>query len=87
MEIKYILWLMMGAQMAAWAWMQFKGGKLGDKHYLIFCGMMMTGQTGASFECIMGQAWGTLVVQIYFFIFTFWGGIVRYRQMNKQKSG
>ena len=86
MPIRIILWVMMAVQMLAWAWMQKRGGKLDDKPYLIFCAMMMTGQLGAGLECIISQAWGTLVVQIYFFAFTFWGAIVRYRQMKKTVS-
>ncbi|MDD5749586.1 MAG: hypothetical protein PHO91_02240 [Patescibacteria group bacterium] len=82
MEIRIILYLMMATQMVAWAWMQSKGGKLSDHRYIAFCAMMMVGQTGASLECIFNQAWGTLVVQIYFFLFTAYGGYKRYQQMR-----
>lgn len=68
--------------MAAWGWHQLKAGQLKDRHYLIFCVMMMGGQVAAAIECTLGQTWGTLAVQIYFFIFTAIGGIQRYRQMQ-----
>lgn len=77
-----LLYAMMATQMAAWAWLQYKGGKLPDRSYIIFCGMLMIGQTGATIECILGQAWGTLAVQVYFFIFTAYGGWRRYQQME-----
>ncbi len=81
-RVRYVTWVMMAAQMAAWAWMQANGGRLGDGQYLLFCGMMMTGQVGAAIECVAGKAWGTLVVQIYFFIFTLVGGLVRFQHMR-----
>ena len=80
-KIKLFLWLLMSCQMAAWAWFQSKGGQLADQPYFIFCGMLLLGLIGAGIECIMGKAWGTLVVQIYFFVFTAYGGIVRYLSM------
>ncbi|MDD5566621.1 MAG: hypothetical protein PHH01_00295 [Patescibacteria group bacterium] len=70
-------------QMASWAWIQSRGGHLSDRKYLLFCGMMMIGQTAAGVECILGKTWGTLAVQIFFFIFTAWGGIVRFREMKQ----
>jgi hypothetical protein len=79
---RYVLYFMMGVQMFAWLWLQKKGGKLKDIHYITFCIMMMTGQAGASIECIITKAWGTLCVQVYFFIFTFYGACIRYRQMK-----
>ena len=75
------LWAMMGCQMAAWAWMQSRGGKLGDWQYLQFCALFLIGQIGAAIECRKGRAWGTMVVQIYFFIFTLVGAVVRWQRM------
>lgn len=79
---KIIPWVMMACQMVAWAWMQIVGGKLGDQAYLVFCLGMMLGQIGASYECVTTKAWGTLVVQVYFFIFTVIGGLVRFQNMR-----
>jgi hypothetical protein len=78
----YLFWPMMGLQMVAWAWLQKNGGTLEGKKYLWFCGGMMLGQLGASGECIMAKAWGTLVVQLYFFAFTAYGAYQRNKQLN-----
>jgi hypothetical protein len=83
---RFVIYAMVATQMASWAWIQSRGGRLPDRKYLAFCGMMMIGQTGASIECILGHAWGTLAVQIFFFIFTAWGGIVRLREMRATRS-
>ncbi len=77
-----ILWMMMGSQMAAWGWMSAKGGKLSDRSYIIFSALMMLGQIGAGIECLLSHAWGTFVIQAYFFVFTGYGGTVRYIQMR-----
>ena len=79
---RIILWIMLAVQCAAWAWIQYRGGKLEDKKYLIFCLGLMTGQLAGSIECYITQAWGTGLLQVYFFFWTGWGGIVRYRQMR-----
>ena len=86
MEGKYILWAMIAVQLIAWGWHQCKAGKLKDKHYIIFCYMMMCGQIGAGIECFLQQAWGTLAVQIYFFFFTGFGAFQRKRQMKKDPT-
>ena len=86
MWLRVLLYAMMATQMAAWAWMQSRGGKLSDQHYIVFCIMLMIGQTGASVECVLGKAWGTLVVQVYFFLFTAYGGWKRHRQMTSDHS-
>jgi fatty acid desaturase len=87
MTLHIVLWVMMAAQMAAWAWMQIKGGKLPDRSYVTFCALMMVGQIGAGIECFLGHAWGTFVIQAYFFVFTGWGGMIRYIQMRRNGSG
>jgi hypothetical protein len=79
---RYILWLMMAVQMVAWLWLQSHGGELEGFLYIWFCAGMMVGQIGASLECVMTKAWGTLIVQLYFFIFIGYGAIVRYLQVS-----
>jgi len=79
---RFVFWPMMGVQMLAWLWLQYNGGSLDGMLYVWFCVGMMVGQAGATAECIMTRAWGTLVVQIYFFVFTGYGAIVRYTQLN-----
>ena len=64
---------MMAMQMIAWGVFSYHGGELSDKGFFIFSGLMLTGQTGAAIECILTKAWGTLSVQVYFFIFTAFG--------------
>lgn len=73
-----LAWSLMACQMVAWAWLQFNGGQLSDRQYLIFCVGMMLGQVGASIECLGAKAWGTLAVQIYFFLFTVFGAVTRF---------
>jgi len=82
---RIVLYIMMGVQMLAWLWMQKRGGELADISYIVFCFMMMTGQTGAAIECVLMNAWGTLAVQVYFFIFSAYGAFVRYRKMKKNE--
>ena len=83
MDSTAIAWSLMAIQMIAWAWLQRNGGTLPDRKYLIFCPLFMLGQVGASIECVNHRAWGTLVVQAYFFAWTAYGGIVRYRTMRR----
>jgi len=77
-----VAWSLMAIQMIAWAWMQRNGGSLPDRKYFIFCPLFMLGQIGASIECIASGAWGTLVVQAYFFASTAYGALMRYRQRS-----
>lgn len=79
---RLIIWTMLACQLAVWAWSQLAGGNLSDRHYLIFCLGMMIGQAGGTIECFMNKTWGTMVVQIYFFIFTAIGGFVRFSHMR-----
>ncbi|MBI4434841.1 hypothetical protein HY635_03465 [Candidatus Uhrbacteria bacterium] len=83
MDPTIIAWSLMAVQMAAWAWLQWNGGTLPDRKYFVFCPLFMLGQVGASIECVNHRAWGTLVVQTYFFAWTAYGGIVRYRTMRR----
>lgn len=78
-----VLYLLMAAQMMAWAWFSYQGGVLSDKKFLIFTGMMMLGQIGAGIETWILGAWGAFVVQVYFFAFTAFGGIRRYQNSKK----
>ena len=76
---RIIAWILMACQMIAWAWFQTRGGQVTDTQYLVFCGALMLGQTGSAIECISTKAWGTLIVQVYFFAFTAFGAIMRLR--------
>lgn len=83
--ITAIAWTLMAIQMVAWAWMQRNGGSLPDRKYFIFCPLFMLGQIGASIECLASPspAWGTFVVQVYFFAWTAYGAVVRYRMIRR----
>lgn len=74
---RWIVWSLVACQMTAWAWLQFRGGQLNDREYIVFCFCMMLGQIGAGIECLKTKAWGTMVAQAYFFIFTLIGVIIR----------
>jgi len=78
-----ILWIMVGAQLLAWGWFSYRGGKLSDKKFLIFTVGMLVGQLGAGIETWHTEAWRAFIVQVYFFAFTAFGGIQRWRQMRK----
>lgn len=82
-----IAWTLMAIQMVAWAWMQRNGGSLPDRKYFVFCPLFMLGQIGASIECLASPspAWGTFVVQVYFFAWTAYGAVVRYRMMRRSE--
>ncbi|HBA36829.1 TPA: hypothetical protein DCZ15_03055 [Candidatus Falkowbacteria bacterium] len=77
------LYGMMAIQMLAWGWFSYKAGKLSDKSFLMFTAMMMIGQIGAGIETVYLQAWGAFSMQIYFLIFTLFGGIRRYSSRKK----
>ena len=79
-----VLWTMVIAQMAAWAWFSWSGGKLSDKKFLIFTGAMLLGQLASCIEGYQMAAWRTFAAQMYFFASTAFGGIQRLRQMRKQ---
>lgn len=78
--MKIILWLMMGCQMLSWAWFSFKGGNLNNKQFLIFTVGMLLGQLGAGIETYLQGAFGSCIVQIYFFVFTLFAGYQRWRK-------
>jgi hypothetical protein len=78
-----ILWAMIGAQILAWGYFSWKGGRLSDKHFLIFTAGMLLGQLASVIETYFSGATRTFVVQIYFFLFTVFGGIQRFREMRK----
>lgn len=81
-----VLWLMVFAQMIAWAWFSLKAGKLSDKAFLIFTAGMLIGQIGTGIETYMLEAWRAFLVQAYFFLFTAYGGYKRLRQMKLKIS-
>lgn len=80
-KARAILYTMIAIQLIAWAWFSSQGGQLPDKAFLIFTFGMIIGQFGAGIETLVLRAWGTLAIQIWFFFFTTWGGIVRFMQM------
>lgn len=43
----------------------------------------MFGQIGAGIETFALHAWGAFTIQAYFLIFTFLGGVKRYRAMRR----
>ncbi len=81
-----LLWTMVGAQLVAWGWFSSKGGQLPDKKFLIFTIGMLLGQFGAGIETYQLQSWRAFTVQVYFFLFTAFGGIQRYRQMKGKQT-
>lgn len=81
-----MIWAMVACQLLAWSIFSLKGGKLADKPFLLFTLGMMIGQVGAGIETYLSQAWATLAVQAYFFLFTAIGGINRIRQMRKGRT-
>lgn len=78
------IYIMVAMQMLAWAWFSYKGGKLSDKQFFIFTAGMLIGQIGSGMETFISQAWGSFVVQVYFFCFGLFGGIKRYKQMKEK---
>ncbi len=80
-KTRVVLYAMIGSQLVVWAWFSSHGGKLSDTNFLIFTAGMLLGQLGAGIETLKLKAWGTLIVQIWFFVFTAYGGIVRWLGM------
>ncbi len=74
---KPVLYSMIAAQLLVWGWFSWKGGNLPKDEFLIFTVGMLLGQLGAGIETFRAKAWGTFVIQVYFFIFTAIGGIQR----------
>ena len=70
-----------------WAWFSAKGGQLGDRQFLLFTAGMLLGQIAASVETYLSGAWGTFIIQVYFFAFTAIGGINRMRSMHASNTG
>lgn len=73
LRIMVVLWIMMGCQMLVWAWFSSRGGQTTNHQFLIFSLGLMIGQIGTSIECLLKKAWGTMVMQLYFFLFTAFG--------------
>jgi hypothetical protein len=80
-----LLWLAVSAQMIAWAWFSWRGGKLSDSEFLFFTAGMLLGQLGAAIETYETGAWRAFVVQLYFFAFTLFGGVQRFRRLRSIK--
>lgn len=75
---KKILYVMIVIQLIVWGWFSIRGGRLGDTEFFIFTIGMLIGQIGAGVETFISKSWGTFTVQVYFFCFTLYGGIVRF---------
>lgn len=75
----WILYLMVACQMIAWGWFSKRGGELSDKQFFLFTAGMLIGQLGAGIDT-WGTSWPTFYVQVYFFFFTAFGGIQRWRK-------
>lgn len=78
---KFVLYAMIACQLVAWAWFSSQGGQIQDKQFLVFTAMMLLGQLGAGIETFILRAWGAFAVQVWFFGFTAYGGIVRFVNM------
>ncbi len=75
---KTILWAMMIAMMVGWGYMQARGGALSNSEYYICSASLMAGQLAAAVECAWNKAWGTASVQLYFFVSTGVGILIRF---------
>ncbi len=75
------IYAMIAIQILSWIWFTSKGGSAADVPFLRFTGCMMLGQLAASIECFRTRAWGTLAIQVVFFLTTGYGGYVRLSQM------
>ncbi|MEW6617562.1 MAG: hypothetical protein AB1333_04075 [Patescibacteria group bacterium] len=71
------IWILVSCQMIVWVFFTYKKGKLNDKQFYIFTICLLLGQIGSAIDSY-GVAWAAFAVQIYFFIFTFYGGLKRY---------
>jgi hypothetical protein len=80
--LETLKWIMILCQLIVWAWFSSKGGQLADKQFLVFTGGMLLGMIASSVETYYSGAWGTFVIQVYFFAFTAMGGIRRLRSMQ-----
>ncbi len=77
-----ILYSLISLQLIAWGWFSWHGGNLTDKQFIIFTFGMLAGQTGAGIETYLNNAWGAFIVQVYFFTFTAFAGIKRYKNIK-----
>ena len=73
------LWAAMLLMVIAWGYMQIKGGFLVRREYFLCSFGLMAGQVAATIECLEKEAWGTGILQLYFFVATGIGALVRYR--------
>lgn len=83
-DLHFLLYAMMACQMAVWVFFSAKGGNLTDRAFLVFTAGMMMGQLGAGVETFWLRAWGAFAVQVFFFAFTAFGGVHRYRAMRSK---
>ena len=73
-----VLWTLMLSMVIAWGYMQLQGGALSRDEYFLCSGGLMLGQGAATIECMEKKAWGTGVLQAYFFVTTAIGVWIRY---------
>lgn len=84
MILSIALWVMIVAQLVVWGWFSKKGGQLADKKFLLFTLGMLLGQLAGAIETYQsGAAWRTFIIQVYFFVFTIYGGIQRWKKMRR----
>lgn len=76
-KTRVLLYTMIACQLIAWSWFSLNGGNLSNEQFMFFTYGMLLGQAGATVETYRARAWGACVVNIYFFIFTAWGGYLR----------
>lgn len=76
-----VIYTLIACQLAAWGWFSWNAGELSDGRFLVFTFGMLLGQSAAAVETFRQRSWGTFVVQVYFFVFTLYGGLLRFLQM------
>ncbi len=75
---RLVIYMMIACQLVAWGWFSMRAGNLGNGEFTVFTIGMLLGQAGAAAETFQKKSWGTLVVQLYFFIFTVLAGVQRF---------
>lgn len=83
MDSEVLLWVMVSAQMFAWAYFSFKGGNIGPKQFYLFTMAMIVGQIATGIETYYTAAWRAFFIQVYFFLFTVFAGVQRYRKARR----
>ena len=84
---KVILWLMQGANITAFVYMQWKAGRFTHKSYFWFCAGSMLGQLGTVIEGVAGHAYEIAIAQGFFFLMMGVGVFRRYEIMRSEQKG